>query len=291
MQVTRRKQTNYGIVCLYRVLRPRFRRHAKLPGQTRFCLMVDIHSHILWGMDDGSETYEETLEMLRVAAEAGTTDIVATPHSNSHYEFDPHQIDQKITQLQSSPDVRVRIHRGCDFHLNFINIQAAAADPAKFTINHRNYLLVEFPDLNLPVGTDRVFTQFLSTGIVPVITHPERNSTLMKDIDQLAAWVAQGCLLQVTGLSLTGGFGATAHVNAWELMARGLVHVVASDTHDPVRRSPRLDLACAEVARQSGDANAARLFEHNPRTIIEGQSPALIEPMAEVRRRWYSRWL
>jgi protein-tyrosine phosphatase len=249
--------------------------------------MVDIHSHVLWGLDDGSETYEESLAMLQAAAAAGTTDIVATPHANSEYAFDPEQIESKIARLQWSGAPLPRLHRGCDFHLNFDNVQSALEEPGKFTIDHRNYLLVEFPDIAIPAGIDGVFTQFLDRGIVPVITHPERNHLLMQDLPQLAAWVGKGCLLQVTALSLLGGFGSRARSRAWELMDRRLVHAVASDAHDSVRRHPRLDKAHAEVARRAGEDNAALLFDRNPGAIVEGRHPGEIAPMSEFRRRWF----
>lgn len=255
-----------------------------------YLAMVDIHSHILWGLDDGSETYEESLAMLRAAAESGTTDIVATPHSNSHYAFVPEEIDQKITQLQSVVGTP-RVHRGCDFHLNFANVQSALENPTKYTINHRNYLLVEFPDVSIPVGMDGVFSQLLNCGLVPIITHPERNELLMQDLGQLAKWAEQGCLLQVTALSLTGGFGPSALEHAWNLVDRRLVQVVASDAHDPVHRHPRLDQAFAEVAKRAGEVNALRLFERNPRAIIEGRHSEAIEPMSQSRRRRFRFWL
>lgn len=252
--------------------------------------MVDIHSHVLWGLDDGSETYAESLAMLRMAAAAGTTDIVATPHANSRYAFDPQLIEARIAQLEAAGEILPRIHRGCDFHLNFVNVQAALEEPGKFTINHRNYLLVEFPDISIPTGIDRVFSQFLDAGIIPVLTHPERNDVLMQNPDQLAKWVEKRCLIQVTALSLLGGFGATALEHAWTLMDRRLVHVVASDAHDPVRRHPRLSDARAEVARRAGEDNAMRLFESNPRAIIEGMDVTEIAPMVKAGRRWFSFW-
>jgi len=253
-------------------------------------VMVDIHSHVLWGMDDGAETYEESLAILKIAAEAGTTDIVATPHSNTHYTFTPELISARIAQLQQSGHPMPRIHRGCDFHLNFANIHEASENPSKFTIDHKNYLLVEFPDVTIPVGMGRVLLQFIQSGIVPIITHPERNDALMHDPKLLAQWVEEGCLIQVTAMSLVGKFGKSALEHAWNLMDRRLVHVVASDAHDPVRRHPRLGDARAEVARRAGEENAARLFKSNPTAVIEGRPSTAIEPMTAPRRKGFRFW-
>ena len=109
--------------------------------------MIDIHSHILPGLDDGPESVDESVAMLRIAAEAGTTDIVATPHSNLDYSFDPEQISERIAELSEAAGPAPHIHRGCDFLLSYDNIQDALANPTRYTINHRGYLLVEFSDL------------------------------------------------------------------------------------------------------------------------------------------------
>ena len=96
--------------------------------------MVDIHSHVLWGMDDGAPTMDVSLEMLRMAAEAGTTDIVATPHSNAEFEYQPALIAERIEELTRQTGGRPRIHRGCDLHLSFDNIVDAVETPGKYSI-------------------------------------------------------------------------------------------------------------------------------------------------------------
>src|SRR3954453_15353156 len=108
--------------------------------------MVDIHSHILWGLDDGAESLEESLAMLRLAAESGTTDIVATPHANSKYRYQPEVIQQRIEEATGGVSGKPRIHRGCDFHLSFDNVQAAMEYSEQYVINNGPYMLVKFPD-------------------------------------------------------------------------------------------------------------------------------------------------
>lgn len=250
--------------------------------------MIDIHSHILWGVDDGVKTYEDSVRMLRISAESGTTDIVATPHSNSRYAFDPVVIAARIEELAPVPGLP-RIHRGCDFNLSYENIQDGLVTPEKYTVNHLNYLLVEFPDLNISPAIDKVFVQFLDRGVVPIVTHPERNGLLQQRIPKLTAWVNEGCLLQVTALSITGGFGKEARDCAWELLQRGLVHVVASDAHDPEHRHTRLSEAREAVAKRFGEVAADSLFEANPRAVVEGQEPSRIQSLAvEPKRKWFS---
>src|SRR3954465_1293240 len=96
--------------------------------------MVDIHSHILPGLDDGAQSMEESVEMLAIAAASGTTDIVATPHANGEFRFEPERIQRLFQDLSGRKNVSIRIHLGCDFHLNYDNLLDAINDPAKYTI-------------------------------------------------------------------------------------------------------------------------------------------------------------
>ena len=232
---------------------------------------VDIHSHILWGIDDGSRSLEESLAMLKIAADNGTSDIVATPHANSQYKFEPSLIADRIAELRKHLPGLPRIHAGCDFHLNVPNVDDALRHPEKYTINGLSYLMVEFPDIIIPASSEEILRRLVAAGIIPVITHPERNPYLSRDLERLQSWCATGCLLQVTAQSVTGRFGKDAKQSAWTLLRTGMVHAVASDAHDPQDRSPRLDSAWRAVKQELGDPEARKLFIENPGTIIQGQ--------------------
>ena len=227
--------------------------------------------------------------MLEYAAAAGTTDIVATPHANGQFEFNPELIEERIAEL--SPQVRVRIHRGCDFHLQTDNIQDALAHPEKYAVNHKSYLLVEFPDLSIFPNTDEIFLQLLDAGLVPIITHPERNGELQRRLDDIARWVDSGCYVQVTAGSLTGTFGKRAKACADELVERGLVHFVASDAHDCKFRSPSLSEAYRYLAGKWDEALVRPMFEDNPRAVLTGDRIDFeFNPATVKRRKWYQFW-
>lgn len=228
--------------------------------------------------------------MLRAAADAGTTDIVATPHANLQFKFDAELNRQLADTLSLQMSGRIRIHLGCDFHLTFDNIQALMVQPARFTINGGRYLLVEFSDLIIFRNTTEIFQQLLSAGLVPVITHPERNLLLQQRLDELKTWVGMGSLLQVTTQSLTGYWGSKARKFSETLMAGNLVHVFASDGHDLEHRPARMDEAFALVKSDWGEARAQRLFVENPQAVIDGAP--LPEPVESVQRRkaWYQVW-
>ncbi len=252
--------------------------------------MIDIHSHVLPGLDDGSRSLEQSVAMIRMAAATGTTDLVASPHANLDYQFDPERVEELLAELQRASD-GVRLHRGCDFHLYFDNIQDALAHPAKYTINHKGYLLVEFPDMLIAKSTTEVFAQLLQNGMTPIITHPERNYLLHKRMAELESWIDSGCLVQVTAQSLLGRFGAEARAVAQQLMKRGLVHFIASDAHDEEDRTPRLDLAYNHVAGRYGRERAELLFVVNPQAVLEGAPlPEQPPPEADTGRKWYQFW-
>lgn len=250
--------------------------------------MIDIHSHILPGLDDGARTMDEAVAMLRLAAQCGTTDIVATPHANLDFAFDPETVRTVADQVQATAGPEPRIHCGCDFHLSFDNVQDAVADPSRYTINNRRYLLVEFSDLLIFKNTDEIFDVLMGAGMVPIITHPERNFLLQQRLAELERWVSKGCLLQVTGQSLLGRFGKRARKFAETLCERGLVHVIASDAHDPEDRTPDLSEASEHVRQRYGPAWAELLFTANPRLILEGEpiSPAE-HPEPPGPRKWW----
>ncbi len=253
--------------------------------------MVDIHSHILAGLDDGAKTLEDSVAMLKLAAASGTTDIVATPHSDMHYAFQPELIETKIAELQGLVGDAIRIHRGCDFHLHFDNIQDCLAHPNKYTINHKNYLLVEFSDQLIAPTTSEIFDRLGRVGITPVITHPERNPLLSKKMELLKLWVNAGCLIQVTAQSFLGRFGKSAAVAAEALMGHGMVHFIASDGHDPEYRPPILRDAYQQVERSYGAEVAQSLFTDNPKATLTGGYLEFfdIEPVKRPKK-WYRLW-
>ncbi len=247
-------------------------------------------------MDDGAQTFEQSLAMVRMAAESGTTDIVATPHADLQYKFQPEVIAERIAALQESVGDAIRIHRGCDFHLVYDNIQDALANPRKYTIGHKRYLLVEFSEMTIFPTTTEMFERLLGAGMVPVITHPERNSLLRQRMADLSRWVEMGCLMQVTGSSFLGNFGDRAKAFSDAMMERGLVHVIASDGHDLEHRPPVLDDAREYLEKRYGNGPAERLTNTNPRAILEGaerlpQGPEPGGPRSDGRgKKWFQFW-
>jgi protein-tyrosine phosphatase len=250
--------------------------------------MVDIHSHFLYGLDDGAQDRDTSIAMLRMAFDNGTTDIVATPHSDLTYSFQPESILAQLHDLGALEGVP-RLHRGCDFHLSFDNIQDCHQHPFKYTVSGKRYLLVEFDNRMVPANIGEVFRRMAEDGITPIITHPERNPLLRKRLPDLALWVQSGCAIQVTAQSLLGGFGQSAEQFAHDLLARGLVHFLASDAHDLHRRPPTLRDAFERVKAQYGLGLAELLLTGNPGAVLTGE-PIQAPPTTKNARRWFKLW-
>ncbi len=252
--------------------------------------MVDIHSHILYGMDDGAENLEQSLSMLQVAIAAGTTDIVATPHSNPEFEFQPDLISERLAELQDAGGP-IRIHSGCDFHLSYTNVDDAVANPAKYAINQKSYLLVELSDLTIFKNTESDFERLQAAGLSLIITHPERNGLVRQRLERLRNWVGMGCYLQVTGQSVVGKFGSKAKEFTDKLLDENLVHFVASDAHDTRNRPPGLQEAFRYIRKKYGEKRADRLFINNPTAALVGD-PIVPEEQVETAasRKWFQIW-
>jgi protein-tyrosine phosphatase len=248
--------------------------------------MVDIHSHILWGLDDGAETLEQSLAMMQIAAGSGTTDIVATPHANFRHSFQPALVTARIEEILAASGGHPKVHRGCDFHLSFDNIQDALEHPTKYAINGGRYLLVEFPDTAL-TGMGAALGALLHAGLIPIMTHPERQPVLRRIPADFEEWIQMGCLVQITAQSLLGRFGRHSEESAWEMVRRGMAHFVASDAHDEKDRTPRLDEAFAAVAARVDQPMARRLFIDNPESVISGGTVSTELPKRASRLRFW----
>jgi protein-tyrosine phosphatase len=256
--------------------------------------MIDIHHHLLFGLDDGSKDIETSVAMAEMAAADGITHVCCTPHANGHYVFDPEVNRRKLAELEARVNGKIALGLGCDFHLSFDNIDDALKNPHKYTINQKNYLLVEFADLSIPQQMTQVFYEFLVAGMQPIITHPERNLTIQKTPSRLDEWIAVGCVVQVTASSLTGRFGKFAMEFAHSLLRQNKVHFLATDAHNLQSRPPRMKEAYDLVAERYGTETAERLCVTNPGAAFRGEDfPAQPEVIAADPSRakgFWSRW-
>jgi len=235
--------------------------------------MIDIHHHLLWGMDDGATSIETSLAMAKIAAADGISHIVCSPHANGSYVYEPQVIAEKMGELQRLLDreaVPVKLGRGCDFHMSYENIQEAKTNAAKFSINGLGYILVEIPDYGLPRGLTEIFYQLQLAGLTPILTHPERNPTLQADRPRMVDWLRGGVLVQVTAGSVVGRMGKQAERMAHDLLANRWVHFLATDAHNTSSRPPKMREAFELVAEKYGPDYAHLLCVSNPLAAFMG---------------------
>jgi protein-tyrosine phosphatase len=259
--------------------------------------MIDIHHHLLWGLDDGASSVDLSVEMARMAAADGITHVVCSPHANGQYAYEPRIIYERIHELQWRLDkekIALKLGHGCDFHMSYENILEAKMDPSRFSINGHGYLLVEVPDYGLPRGLTEIFYQLQLAGLTPILTHPERNPTLQADQQRIVEWLKRGVLIQVTAASVLGRMGKQAERMAHELLANRWVHFVATDAHNVTSRPPKMREAFALVARKYGSDYARLLCLSNPLAAFTGRPmPPQLEPLnlyEEVKEKsWWQR--
>lgn len=236
--------------------------------------MIDVHHHLLPGLDDGSPDLTTSVSMSRMAANDGITHVVCTPHASGRYTFNPEIVAAKLAELRAAlaaESITLTLGGGCDFHLSYDNIQDALIHPTKYTVNGKNYLMVELPDFGISPSLSETFYELQLAGITSVLTHPERNPTLQKNPERLAEWMRNGMLTQVTTSSVIGKMGREAERMAHQLLANRWVHFLATDAHNLTSRPPKMREAFDAVAKRYGTDYARRLCVDNPLAVFEGR--------------------
>ncbi|HXX00076.1 MAG TPA: CpsB/CapC family capsule biosynthesis tyrosine phosphatase [Candidatus Acidoferrales bacterium] len=233
--------------------------------------MIDIHCHILPGIDDGADSLDTSCAMAEMAIADGITHVIGTPHAHSSYKFDVERNLKLRDELQARFEGRIKFATGCDFHMSFENLQEIRHDAPRFTLNQKNYLLVEFADYSIPATLDQALHELQLAGLRPIVTHPERNPLIRAKPERLYQWLRQGCYVQVTAQSLLGKWGEAAQemTNVW--LDAGAIHFIASDAHNVTTRPLRLKETFDLVAQTRGEDVARALLVDNPLAAFEGR--------------------
>jgi protein-tyrosine phosphatase len=255
--------------------------------------MIDMHSHILPGIDDGAADWDQSLAMARVAVEDGITDMVCTPHwILGKYENDRRKVLLRFAELEKRLEmekVPLHIHPGTEIHVD-VSVPERLKAGALLTLNDGGgYVLLELPEETLPENLHEFFWNLQINGYTPVLSHVERNTWLREDPRLLFDWVQNGILTQITALSLLGGFTEEIREFALFLVDHHLIHMVVTDTHGLRMRPPKLSGAYRTIEEAAGPEAADRMFRDTPRRILNGENIPMIDPLPLREKRQKTR--
>ncbi|MCA0970944.1 tyrosine protein phosphatase [Halobacillus litoralis] len=248
--------------------------------------MIDIHSHILPGVDDGAETIEDSLDMARQATEEGIRTIVATPHHmNGAYINTKRDIGPKVEELNAhikKAGIDLTVLPGQETRINGDMLEAIEVDDV-LTINNTSYVFVELPFDTVPRYTSQLLFDLQVTGYRPVIVHPERNKQIQEDPDILYSFVKKGSFTQITAASLTGRFGKKNQKVSHQLIEANLAHIIASDAHNTKSRGFAMKDAYAEIEKKYG-WSMVYYFQENAEYLVDNQVLSA-EPPKHVKKK------
>lgn len=236
--------------------------------------MIDLHAHILPDVDDGPLDLEESLDMIRAGYREGIDTVCATPHLLER----PGQgrIDLFVQRLEQLKDgikaegLPVNVLLGAEVY--FQPDMERVLDYPLLTINGTGkYLLTEFPMQSIPQGADRVIFNLIMSGTIPIVAHPERNLSVLKDESVLEPFVHSGALLQINASSLDGRFGKGVKKCALSLLKKGLVQLIGSDAHNASDRPVSLQSAVETASQVIGEGQAQDLVTRHPHRILSGE--------------------
>ena len=229
---------------------------------------IDIHCHILPGVDDGPETVEESLEMVEMAAESGTSHIFCTPHVYPEvYDTNQDSIKRAVGELVNKLPDRVKLFFGGDVRIVPDLVERLEKQEVP-TLNGSPYILIEFPSQILPHYTGRLIFNLRRKGLIPIVTHPERCACFARDFTALQVLRDQGCMFQLTAMSLLKDVTKQLRKVAYTMIENGFADFIASDGHSPRHRAPVLSKAYDEIRRRFSQNLAEELFFENPQKIL-----------------------
>jgi protein-tyrosine phosphatase len=246
--------------------------------------VIDLHSHVLPGVDDGARSLEDSLEIAKAAVADGIEILAATPHVRDDYPTSPEAMETGLVELRealAAASIPLELRPGGEIALDWIE----RVDLQRFGLGgNPRYLLVEFPYYGWPLDLNMQLSRLLASGIKPVLAHPERNAEVQASPERLAGPVGAGVLVQVTAASLDGRLGRTSRSTGFKLLELGLVHMLASDAHTAAIRGIGMSAAIEAI----DDAFLARWLAYDmPAAILADEPlPERPERPRTAKRRW-----
>ncbi|MGL5330736.1 MAG: tyrosine-protein phosphatase [Peptostreptococcaceae bacterium] len=255
--------------------------------------MIDMHCHILPGVDDGAENIDESIEMARIAQSEGITKIVCTPHFHPDFEYTMGDVlfdeVQSLNKELRKNNIDVEVYIGNElYYSNEVIEDLKELD--FYTLNDSKYLLIEFSPMNLPKNLADVVYEIKLKGYVPVLAHVERYNSVIENPNVIYDCIKEGAIIQVNASSILGKHGKEIKKTTEILLDNNMVHIVASDAHGSERRRPQLKEAYEYVKSNYSKEVANNLFKYNQSLISANEY--IIIPIAsryEEKRGFFSK--
>jgi protein-tyrosine phosphatase len=249
--------------------------------------MIDLHTHLLPDWDDGPADDEAAERMISVAKQDGITQAVLTPHVFRMTKHGDSLEDLKsriVAFVDKAEPLELALYAGAEVHIHPDMIDHIKK--YELTINGSSFVFIEVPAEQVPAGTSDLVYAMQLEGLIPIISHPERNSVFARSPEVLYKLVRQGALVQLTAMSLTGGFGTAVQNAAETFLRNNLAHVIASDAHDSENRPPRLSAGVEAAAKVVGPARARAMVTTVPEAIIRNEPvPEFGEPSYPPKKK------
>lgn len=236
--------------------------------------MIDIHCHILPGIDDGAKTSGDTLTMLKSAIDEGITTITATPHHNPQFNNESSLILKKVKEVQNIIDehqLPIEVLPGQEVRIYGDLLKEFSEGKLLTAAGTSSYILIEFPSNHVPAYAKELFYNIQLEGLQPILVHPERNSGIIENPDILFDFIEQGVLSQITASSVTGHFGKKIQKLSFKMIENHLTHFVASDAHNVTSRAFKMKEAF-EIIEDSYGSGVSRMFQNNAESVILNES-------------------
>lgn len=247
--------------------------------------MIDLHCHILPGLDDGAQSLDEAVEMARIAEKDGIEKIVATPHlfRDNYVHEDLRIIEKKCKELNKTlkmNKINVEILSGAEVHISHNLIDEIRKNRDYLVLNKSSYMFVEFPSKHVFSGIQKLFFELMQEGIIPIIAHPERNSVFVRHPSLLYELVQMVIPVQANRGSFLGIYGKETEKAVLRFLELNLIHFIASDGHNTRSLVPRISEAVMRVEEEVGAERARALVVDNPKAVLENQGlPFFPEPI------------
>jgi protein-tyrosine phosphatase len=252
--------------------------------------MIDLHCHILPGVDDGAQSLSDSINMARKAVDQGIHTIVATPHHmNNRYENSKQSIIDRVEELNTlliAEKIDLKILPGQEVRIHGEMLEGYRAGEI-LPVNHTPYVLVEFSSNHVPRYTEKLFYDLQVNGLIPVIVHPERNQEIIEHSDILYQLVRKGALTQITAASINGDFGKKIKNFSLQLVEANLTHFIASDAHNVKNRTFKMREAFGLIEKKYG-IDMVYYFEENAALLVDGKHVYKEDPEHIKRKKLFN---